>query len=63
MAKRKKVDPIDQEIERQWYAQASGVQVPIMDIPKIFADCRKAHTEGVSIEDAVKAAAAKYRVN
>lgn len=52
---------LDKEISYHWARRASGVPVPMLDIPKIFADCRDAHARGESIESAVDAAVAKYR--
>jgi len=38
--RRPKIDPIDRAIEQAYYRVASGVQVSIMDIPKIFRDAK-----------------------
>jgi hypothetical protein len=60
MAKKLKTDSA---IEQAWYRLASGIQVNMMDIPKIFKECREAMQSGQSVEDVVKAAIAKYRLN
>lgn len=54
---------IDKAISVAWAREASGVQVPIMDIPRIFRDIKLELAAGVSIEAAVRSAAARYRVN
>ena len=54
---------VDNEIERVYYLHGSGVQVSVLDIPKIFTAGREAAAAGVSIEAAVKDAIAKYRTN
>jgi len=52
---------LDNEISRTWHQLASGVVVSMMDIPKIFAECRNAVlVAGLSVEDAVKNAIVKY---
>lgn len=61
MAKRQ--DAIDKAIEAAWYKLASGVQVNIMVIPTIFRECREAIVGGKSVDEAVAAAVAKYRLN
>jgi hypothetical protein len=62
MAKRKQ-NELDSQIEKEYYAQGSGVQINIMDITRIFSDCRAAVGAGTSLKDAVAAAIAKYRQN
>ena len=61
-AEQKESERIDNAIEAAWYKHCSGVQVNIMDIGKIFKECRAALPR-MTIEDAVKAAAAKYSQN
>lgn len=51
---------LDKEISRAWSQHASGVQVGIMDMPKIFKDIKDAYAQGTSLEDAIRAAAEKY---
>lgn len=63
MRKKKKSDPVDDAINTAWNQRASGVQVNIMDITKIFAECRAAMASGTKVEDAVDACIAKYRQN
>ena len=53
---------LDKEIERVYYKLASGVQVNIMDIPKIFDDAKIEHSAGVPIEQAMPAIIERYRV-
>ena len=54
---------LDAAIEQAWYKQADGVQVGIMDIPKIFKDVKKHVTAGGTIADGVDIAIQAYRVN
>jgi hypothetical protein len=62
MPKRKQ-NELDSQIEKEYYAQGSGVEILIMDIPRIFTDCRTAVAAGTSLKDAVAAAIARYRQN
>ena len=42
MARRKKMkDPTELRVEQAYYRTCSGVQVNILDIPKIFAEGRR----------------------
>lgn len=59
----KEEERLDQQIESAWYRLCSGVQVSIMDIPKIFRECREALTAGMSIDGAIIHVAEKYRQN
>jgi hypothetical protein len=34
---KRKADPIDKQIEAEWYRQANGVQVSVLDIPAFNA--------------------------
>lgn len=54
---------LDKQIEQAWYQQASGIEVNIMDIPRIFKDVRDAVVNGESLEKAVNDAKEKYRQN
>lgn len=54
---------LDKEIEQAWYRLASGVQVNIMDIPKITREVKDAVLAGASVDDATIAAREKYRLN
>lgn len=45
---------IDKRVEAAYYATCSGIQVNIMDIPKVFAEGRKAVAEGLD-QDALAA--------
>jgi hypothetical protein len=59
--RRGKKDPIDREIEKAWYRLASGVQVMVLDIPKIFRDVRQELSAGTDMDSAVRAAIARYQ--
>lgn len=56
-------DKLDKAIEQEYYRQASGVQINIMSIGKIYADCRAAVAAGKALESAMAEAVAKYRLN
>lgn len=56
----KKLDSI---IEKEYYRQASGVQVSVMDIPDIFRCCRENMLEGKSLEESISIAIKVYRKN
>jgi len=54
---------LDKEIERIYSQHGNGVQIGMMDIPRIFTAGHQAHEAGESIEGAILAAIAKYRRN
>jgi hypothetical protein len=54
---------LDKQVEQAWYQFASGVQVDIMDIPKIFDEVKAEIAKGTDIETATKTVATKYRKN
>lgn len=54
---------LDKEIERIYYATCSGITIPLMDIPKIFAAGRAAAAAGTSLEAAVVATVDVLRVD
>ena len=51
---------LDKEIEQAYYRLAQGKQINIMDIPKVFADCRKAMISGAVLDQAMRAAILMY---
>ena len=51
---------IDKLIEQEYYKQASGSQINIMDIPKVFAESRKAIANGAPVSQAVRASVLMY---
>lgn len=53
---------LDNLIEKTYYQHGSGVQISIMDIPKIFADCREKYNQNMNIHMAIEIAIEKYRV-
>ena len=62
--KRSKADKaLDKAIERIYYANCSGVQLNILDIPKVFAAGRAAYALNGNVEAAVLTAVAALRVN
>jgi hypothetical protein len=60
---KKSAKKLDAEINAAYKKHGDRVEVSMMDIPKIFRAGEEADAAGESIEDAVKAAIAKYRVN
>ncbi len=54
---------IDKAISHAWAQLMSGVQVPIMDIPRIFRDIKLEMAGGADLETAVRAVGGRYRVN
>ncbi len=54
---------IDKAISSAWHRLMSGVQVPIMDIPRIFRDIKLEVAAGMPIEQAVLQVGDRYRVN
>jgi hypothetical protein len=57
------LNKLDREIERIYYKVASGVQLSILDIPKVFAAGHAAARAEGDVEAAVVAAVAALRVN
>lgn len=62
-ARRAPDDPIDQAISAAWPKLCHGVQVPIMDIPRIFRDVKLEMAGGLDLETAIRNVAGRYRVN
>lgn len=52
---------IEREISRAFAKSMDRVQVPILDIPKIYQECRTAHTLGEDIQATMEEIAARYR--
>jgi hypothetical protein len=51
---------MDKEIETAYYRLAQGQQINIMDIPKVFAESRRAILNGATVDQAVRAAVLMY---
>ncbi len=63
MIKKSKAEKaLDAQIEQEYYRQGQGVQVNIMDISRIYADCRSAVGRGESLADGMRQALDKYGV-
>lgn len=60
MARKSKKDPVDVQIEQEYYKQAQGLQINIMDIPKLWKDCKAAIQGGTDLATAMQAAIKKY---
>ena len=54
---------LDQAIGHAWAQLMSGVQVLIMDIPRIFRDIKLEMAGGSDLQTAVLAVGGRYRVN
>lgn len=60
--RRKNVDDaIDKRIEAAWYRLASGVQVDILDIPRIFRDVKLEIAAGTALDAAIALAIQRYQ--
>lgn len=44
---------LDREIDALYREHCANIQVSILDIPSIFAEARKARTEGRDMKDAI----------
>lgn len=54
MAKQSKADKtLDREIDKLYRENCANIQVSIMDIPRIFAEAKKARAEGRDMKDAI----------
>ena len=51
---------ISKEIEKEYYKQADGMTIDMMDIPKVFAECENAILNGSLVTQAVRAAILMY---
>lgn len=54
---------LDHAIGQAWARHMSGVQVPIMDIPRIFRDIKLEIAAGAPLDHAVMTVGGRYRVN
>jgi len=54
---------LDKAIGHAWAQLMSGVQVPIMDIPRIFRDIKLEMEGGADLQTAVQVVGGRYRVN
>ena len=57
---RKVKSDIDSEIEREYYKQAQGMAIGILDIPILFANSRENIKGGLSVSESVGKAIARY---
>lgn len=51
---------LDREIEKAYYRLAAGQKISIMDIPKVFAESRRAIAAGSTLDQSVRAAILMY---
>jgi len=57
---------IDKRIEQAYYRTSSGVQINIMDIPKIYREARatmQPDTTDAALEQIITSIVARYRLN
>lgn len=54
---------LDREIEAAYYRHAQGVQVNMLDIPKIFRDAKLELAAGKPLDEAMIEIVKRYRVN
>lgn len=54
---------IDKQVEASFYRVASGVQINVMDIGKVFSAGRAALAEGRDLDTAIREIVAVLRVN
>lgn len=62
-AKKKAEKALDSQIEQAWYRLASGIEVSVLDIPRIFRDAKIEMAAGKTAEEAVTIQIARYRKN
>jgi len=51
---------LDRAIEQAYYRLAAGKHISILDIPKVFAESRRAISAGSTTDQAVRAAVLMY---
>ena len=54
---------LDEQVALAYSRHGYGVQINVMDIGKLYKDCKAAVATGISMDDAMLAAIAKYRQN
>jgi len=61
--KKVKKHGLDTLIEQAYYRHGQEVQISILDIPRLFEECRAALERGEDLDTVMKAQIAKYRMN
>ncbi len=54
---------LDKEINDLYIQNCSGIQINIMDIPRVFAEARKARSEGRDMKEAIVSFVQSIRKN
>lgn len=54
---------IEKAIEAAWYRLAQGVEIDVMNIPKVFAEAKVALKGGQDLDTIIVNLIAKYRAN
>lgn len=54
---------LDREIDKLYRENCTNIQINIMDIPRVFAEARKARAEGRDMKDAIIAFVNSIRKN
>jgi len=60
MKTKKEIKAMDKAIEQAYYKIASGLQINMMDIPKVFNESRRAIDAGATVDQAVRASVLMY---
>ncbi len=63
MRKKKQLKQLDSEISQRWTKLAHGIQVNMMDIPRIYQYCREKTLQGYDLDTSVNDMIEKYRMN
>jgi hypothetical protein len=64
MPKQSKADKLlDKEIAAIYSRECSGIQINIMDIPRVYAEAKRAKNEGRDMKDAIVAFVQTIRKN
>lgn len=53
MKRNKANKALDKEIDRIYREDCSGIQISMMDVPKVFEVGYKAHADGVDMKEAI----------
>jgi hypothetical protein len=64
MARQSKADKaLDSEINKLFHENCSNIVINIMDIPKVFAEAKKARAEGRDMKEAIVSFVSSIRKN
>ncbi len=60
MARARKKNDLDHQIEKLYYLHSQGKMIDVMKITTLYQECRDAVAAGEDLEDAVKAAIERH---